>query len=362
MCVTIVSIVWSTFTVPGYPFVYQLARAKRWYDFVLLYFIFRNITNDKESVHRYLRTLAIGYSLVVLHVAKEFLLTDHARLYGVSQTNELSTFLAGYWGLCVLMWLERRSIKRLLGTTAIAFLALMGLVYTLSRGGYLAFVFGVVVLLTYLNRKLLVTTAITAACLFSIVGFGLLPEAAEKRIQSAYGVDVDGMFTLTDTAASRMALNRAAMEIIRDYPIAGTGWGCLFVGGRDRLIEAGTDGRHVIHNMYLRLFTELGLLGFVPFLLILWFSFLEGRRLYRIAPDGYFKYLAAVFLSCLAAFTIANIAGNRMFNGQTAGYFWIMGALVERSIAFMETTKASQETGESHVHVSSSLNSAVDTL
>jgi O-antigen ligase len=241
------------------------------------------------------------------------------------------------------MSLEKRNVRRLVSGGAIGFLAMVGLVYTLSRGGYLAFASGLLFLMIYLNRKLAVAVVVGAVCLFSVAGLGLLPEAAAKRIQTAYEVDSSGDVELRETAAGRMLLNKAAINIIRDHPIAGTGWGCLFTKGRDRFLEAGTSGQHVVHNMYLRIFSTLGILGFVPFMLIFWFSFVEGRRLHRRAPPGYFRYFAAVFLACLAAFAVSNLFGNRMFSGLSAGYFWIMCALVERSLALVSATKVVTE-------------------
>jgi len=335
--VTLLSTIWCSLTVANYPFVEKLASAKRWFDYFLLYFIFRLVATDRDSIRRYTRTLFIGYSLLVLHVGKEFLLTDRVRLYGTTQSNELGTFLVAYWALCVLFFIDRRTAGRALASCAIGLTALTGLLYTFSRGAYLAFLVGLLVFFMYLNRKVAIWLTIAVTCLFAITGFNLLPDAVASRIQSAYRIGSDGSITLQETAHARTQLARAAVDIISDYPIMGTGWGCLLFKGHDRLIDAGTDARHVIHNMYLQIFAELGLLGFVPFMLILWFAFVEGNRLFKRAPPGYFRFFSAAYLSCLAAFVVSNLFGNRMFFGPTAGYFWIMSALMERSLAFANT-------------------------
>lgn len=353
--VTLVSLVWSWITVFEYSFVPNLARAKRWFDFMILYFIFRRIANDPERVQRYTRTLFLGYALVVLHIMKELLLTQHGRLYGATQTNELGAFLAGYWGLCLLMALELPTKKRILASGAIAFLATTALVYTLSRGGYVAFAFVVVVLLFYLNKKLLATLAVSAVCVYSVIGFGLLPDAAEKRVRESFKSDIPGSIQLEASAYSRVLLAQAAWSIAKEYPIAGTGWGCLSIKGEKHLVEVGMNPRKVIHNMYLQILAELGILGFVPFVLILWFSFIHGRRLRRRAAPGYFRYFSVVYLSTLAAFVVSNLFGNRMFSGQTTGYFWIMCALIESSLGFESVAEESSAPVREKAHTVSSL-------
>lgn len=161
---------------------------------------------------------------------------------------------------------------------------LYGLVASLSRGGYLAFgMMGLLFLYRYVGIRrvgLLVPVLIVAA----VVPF-LLPESVIERATVFRNQGV-----LDTSIQNRLQQYARSLEFFGDSPVWGVGLGRsglseAFGGAVSRqdlrALSGTTAGYSVIHNSYLVVAAEFGLLGLIPYLGIIVFSWLGFSRVIR---------------------------------------------------------------------------------
>jgi putative inorganic carbon (HCO3(-)) transporter len=124
--------------------------------------------------------------------------------------------------------------------------------------------------------------------------------------------------------------------MFRDSPVFGVGFGTFDHLSIYYMADLGLQKKLVAHNMYVQFFAELGILGIVTFLSILFLSFRGGLRLRKKKPDQFSRGMAVAFLATVVSLAVANAFGNRFFNGTLTGYFWIFSALIFNAQALMK--------------------------
>lgn len=188
--------------------------------------------------------------------------------------NEAAGYIAVALPLCVAFFSTSRSLLiRAAVATSLVLLVVAGF-STLSRALFLAipamWLFGALRLgrIDFLRYGLL--SIILAAVLLAVV-----PGSVRDRIATLGSGEVS-----KDTSVqSRVQINRIGLEAFLEHPVEG-------VGRRNFMnwaIVEGTPAGNVIHNMYLNVAAEQGLIGLIPFLAIVWLAWSEFSISYRLA-------------------------------------------------------------------------------
>ncbi|MCC7498582.1 MAG: putative O-glycosylation ligase, exosortase A system-associated [Bryobacterales bacterium] len=195
----------------------------------------------------------------------------------MSDNNTLALSLAMGVQLC---WYARRMVEKPWNKLAFLFLVFTNVatvVMTLSRGAALAMAAAFVKISAQSKRRILV-----------LAGLLLLIIPSYLLIETQY---THRMSTLTDlsedrSAMSRITLARLAIEVFKQRPVLGLGF-----GGKDFLqFQAdnlpGTP--HMVHNSYLQMLVDTGMFGFLLFSgLVAWAIFwlgLSARRMRKSHP------------------------------------------------------------------------------
>ena len=147
---------------------------------------------------------------------------------------------------------------------AVTAAGLVGIMTTLSRGGWisipvsLAIVFFILFRHKIRERGTLVGLFLTG--IVFIILFSYLYPTVQKRLSSAD----------EGAAATRKPLNLAALSVIKQYPVTGVGLNNLArvfktydTTGGSSLFRTST---HVVHNLFLGVWAETGTIGIVTFL------------------------------------------------------------------------------------------------
>lgn len=135
-----------------------------------------------------------------------------------------------------------------------------GVILTGSRAGCIALLASLLVIplcSRYVGwfTKLAAITVLVSAIL---AGFSWLPEETSKRLASI------GDEAMQGSMAGRRELWAAGWEQFKQHPFLGVG-----LGGFEESISIASTKTNVAHNTYLSIATELGLLGFFVFILVL---------------------------------------------------------------------------------------------
>jgi len=303
---------------------------------IILFFIVLN--NIKERKHMQLLILVMALSILSLdrnfyNAAKTQDMTEYSnwRFATKGQAlggNALAVFQGQYAVMLVFMSLaaEEKWKKYLFGfIAAFTFYCVM---FSFSRSGYLAavtmFFLGVVK-----DRRILIGLVVIALC-WQVV----LPKAVQQRITMTKS-DEGGY---DQTVMERMGMWELAKGIVSSRPVAGAGYGVTpFLNIR---VNGFTYTWASFHSAYIETAVELGLLGLGLQLLIFILGGISGFRLYLRTND---KFLQALGLSC-AGITLGVLAGNLAGTYWTymgvMGFYWVIQAMVLRSLATIKEEAA----------------------
>jgi len=240
---------------------------------------------------------------------------------GYAGVNGLAAFEAAFTAL--LIALSAFEPKRLLkyAYLALAGFSVMCLMYSLSRGGYLALLVGSLFLGIVKQRKLLIILGV-----FLFTWTSVVPVAVRQRVMMTYDTNTG---TLEHSAATRVSLWEEAMHVFDSNPLVGVGF---YTYAYSEHLNNYKDS----HNIYVKVLVETGVVGLMMFLWLLAKTFRAGFGLFRSSPDRFLASLGlglAVWVVCAA---IANFFGDRWTYLQVNGYMWVLGGLVARALLIEE--------------------------
>lgn len=189
---------------------------------------------------------------------------------------------------------------------------------TASRGGLIALVVGVMmVLLSTRGPRMMVTFA--GLALLMGVGRFVIPEGMlPKRLTAMTDLSDDYNFTLY---GGRIQVWTRGVKYFTEDPVLGVGVGNFSIREGQQMAEDGVRGHwSAPHNAYIQSFSELGLAGGLLFCsaigVSLWRVFPIFRRVSPITGTSHPEYLAAVLAFSASAIFLSH------------AYFWGFFALV----------------------------------
>lgn len=171
-------------------------------------------------------------------------------------------------------WWARTSGMRLLGLAAFA-VGAVGLLATLSRGGWLAFVVSMIVLVVIGMKQRWISAGrfALAAVALTIVMAPIAPAL------------VDRVTGYTEPAQARIPLLGVAQDMIVDHPILGVGTNNYTVAMADYLgPELTGEFTAAVHNKFLLVLAEAGPLALAAFV---WFLAAALHRSWRLTRAGH---------------------------------------------------------------------------
>src|SRR5260370_7596613 len=186
------------------------------------------------------------------------------------------------------------------------------LMYSLSRGGYLALLAGCLFLGFVKQRKLLVLLVI-----FICMWTSLTPPAVQQRVQMTYngtGGELD------HSSEMRLDLWKQAMPIFDSNPVIGAGFYTYAYSQH-------MDNYRDTHDLFIKVLVETGIMGLMIFLWLLVKTFVTGYKLFRRSQDPFLASLGLGLAVWVVTSFFANCFGDRWTYLQVNGYIWFLGGL-----------------------------------
>lgn len=236
---------------------------------------------------------------------------------GYAGVQGLAAFNAQYAWFLVALAGAARVPTVWLALISLSLFAANCVMYSFSRGGYVAFLAGWLFIGIVKQRKLLLLLVA-----FALMWASLVPGAVRDRVLMTYDPNSG---ELDRSAEIRLDLWRDAMDLFHTNPMLGTGFNTYAYMKR---VGDYTD----THNLYLKVLVETGMMGLGIFLWLLVKAFGMGWRLFRRADDQFYSALGlglAAWVICSAA---ANLFGDRWSYFQINGYLWLLAGLVARAL------------------------------
>lgn len=317
-----------------------IARSEsvRFFTYIILYFIVK-YEFDKKAVDWVTRTLiALSAFLGVYGIFQHFTGFGLPKIFKVNGVVRIAgTFVdpntyAGFiilaiFPLIMLCIQERNLIKKSV-YGLISVLLFSNMILTQSRNALLAFLIGCIILVIIYSRKLLILLAG-----FSLLS--LLVPFINRRVRD---------FANHTQDITRIKLWKTALKMIKEHPLLGVGNGNFvtlydsYIAKYKELFIYSEYTHYPSHNSYLKVESELGVVGITSFLGVIISVLLRIKKFLSNTEDEFYKFFYTGYLASVIAFLFMNIFDNLFFVPKTTAFFWLLFSMAE---ALMYSTKKS---------------------
>jgi O-antigen ligase len=222
-----------------------------------------------------------------------------------------------------LFWAGALALRGVVLGWVAALLLVVAILFSTARGVWLAALVGAgTLLLVSGSRRRIGFVFATAAVAVAVALFALVPDLR------AYAGSI---FTTGGENAARIGIYRANLDIVRERPLLGLGFGRYVHAARPYYAAHPTaDRRSHAHSNYLQLAAEAGLVGLAAFMLLYVTALRKGWPALAHAPDGDVRAAAAGAWTALIAFLVGGVTQYNFGDNEVALTMWVALAILMR--------------------------------
>jgi O-antigen ligase len=289
----------------------------RYVEYFLLFILVVNHIHSRKQIKFFLTSFFVTCALVSIYGIIQIPQGIRVSAPFEGQAGEPNTF-GGYllFISCLALGLFLKNVPQ---RTKLLLLSLLALIffpflYTLSRASYVAIIFSFLVFVIMSNRKLVLITTMTAIALLIIV---IRPEAIVSRVEYTFQerqADLAKIFNiyLDPSASARIFSWKDSFEAWKEKPILGRG----------------ITGHGFIDGEYIRTIPEIGAIGLLAFLWLLWSIFKHSLRVYKKMDDELYKGLTLGFIAGFIGLAVHAITANTFIILRIMEPFWFITAII----------------------------------
>ena len=314
----------------------------------LVYHSFKTLKQIKALILAVLlgSALVAGLGIIQYYLRRPpallaFLYDEHYEFYGravsvFSNPNYLGSFLASMViiALACLIWGPISKKIKCYFILPVLLLDIGALLLTFSRGATLQVFFGIIVAGFLYYRTVAPGRFSWKIVLMAILFLGLLFAASQfygsyMRIRLSNFGDLgyeQALFKIqkTNDFYRRKAAIKA-FQVFVTHPIFGVGYRGFSAKGFAGVEKFGM----AVHNQYLKILAEMGLFGFIPFLLLLWVVLKTCREIWNDPQnDREIRLLPSIFLSGMSAIILGYFFADFLSALSISGYLWVFSGAI----------------------------------
>lgn len=298
--------------------------------FALIFIISLDVIRSKELIKRLFFAATVSSLIVAVWGLYEHFGIGRTRISStITGANELGTYSVSMaiFSISLLLFGKKLSQKRLIGIFLFSLLSLSCVVFSGSRGAWLSFFAGLVVLLFFgIQRKQLNLKRLSVLFLvFILVAASIDLGWVIKRLDS-----IDDLSNSSNRQRIMMAMT--GLEMLKDHPLFGVGIGQFKHVYEDYKLAGANLYTH-IHCLYIHLAVEIGLIGFFVFLALVLKILKAGLKASLSANHDQWFYLGT--LGVLVGFGVHNVFEWSFLNLQVGAFTLILIAIWLKKINLM---------------------------
>lgn len=309
-----------------------LKESLRFASYIIIYYVIKYEVRDiNYSKNLLLALTAVGFitGIVgllqytgIIHLGREFI-TNYGNGHIVKRIPSTMQNSNNYGAFLIICFfpivMSIKSFKNVYIKFFMIFTSLliaMNIFFTSSRAAWIAFAIGWLTLIIIYNRKLIYPFLVIGAASMFI-------PAVSKRIFDIFDASQNN---------SRIKLWKLGLKVIKENPIFGVGNG-NFVSVYDEyarrypLLGDTSVSRFPMHNVFIKIQSELGVFGLLSFGYLLVAVVLDTLK-YVKNSNGIIKSISIGFFAAIPGFIFMNIVDQPLFVPQTAAFFWILSASI----------------------------------
>jgi O-antigen ligase len=309
----------------------SIGPALIYFVFTLIYFTGVNMIRSKEMILRCISILAFsGFLVAAFGIYQNYfgggrnIWHDGSMFGGIANRvgstlgnpNVLGTYLILIIPFLIVAVILFNQIKERMQYMICLLFTGICLVFTWSRGSWLAFLIAVLILFVILNKKVI---AVYAAGVF-VVPFApvILPEMIISRFLTIGNV--------ADSSTSyRVSIWQGTINMLRNHFFEGIGIGVEpFRLVYPEYALSGIESAPHSHSLYLQIFVEFGILGLLVFLPLIFFFLQCCFTAMKKAGERYLKLFAAAGLCSGGGFLLNGFTDLVWYNYRVYMMFWLI--------------------------------------
>lgn len=314
-------------------------------DIILLLIVFTAV-QTRADVGRVAIAMLLGATTAAVYGLATQTGVEEGRLETtLLDPNLLAASLIAGTALAVAVWAMYRSpLVRMLAAAAGTF-CVVALFLTASRGGLTAFIICLLAAILVAGRWRAQVAVVAVA--IAVAGYGYFAYLASDEVRERIDKPTRGEARVQE---GRTTLWNVAWRAFEANPVHGVGAGNFRVSARNFLLQPGVLGRtdliiedpKVVHNIYLEILTELGIVGLVLFafaaLACLGAALRAARVWAALGSSGMQLAALAVAIALLGI-----LAANFFISDQYGKPLWLMLGLGPALLSIARADAASAE-------------------
>ncbi len=316
-----------------------------WAEYFLIIFLILELIHSDKEIKLILGLLILAAMITVVSaiyqqltgaitIARALITESGKAYYRTASTfgffsNDYGAYLLVILSILLNLYLSgNRKLKRLsllcLLPTFYAFF------YTFSRGGLVALV--VMLIFLMLIRKNQRQRLLMMSLAFAIIAAVIFTPVFLRWSQQTYLVK-GGQFYFKKNISERLAQWEASLDQIKQHSLLGKGFHTYHFRELNYRSEYGNvDYIQHAHNIYLRLLIESGVLGFIPFVILIVMIYKHAYKVLKQPASDELRWLAYTTLTALTGFLVGSMMESLFTVGRVTGpMFVLIGLLLVKS-------------------------------
>ena len=265
----------------------------------------------------------------------------HGRAQGtIGHPNGYGAYLSGVMPLALALLFVKVPARHKILATASLCVSGLGLLLCLSRGGWVSFIAAFAMVLTFVFKRHRPTLKTLVGVSLTLVVFFLLLFSQRDRI-----TDRLTSSQAVDSALSRISLAKGAFAMLSDYPVTGVGLNnySLFMPKYDAFDFARENQIVIVHNVYLLVAAETGIIGVACFLWLFATLFFKTLQIIRKSQNDVIWLVGVGAFSAFTALAVHSLADYDMIANVTIfRLFWLFAAVVAGLSPSLQTARNAQ--------------------
>jgi O-antigen ligase len=305
----------------------------KYFEYMFIYFMVVGSVATEKQARNLLNASLFTCFLVALYAIAQIPGGERASAPfegEVGEPNTLGGYLVFMMAVVTGLILTPGSMRRQWPLYVLLVLGTIGLFATLSRASFMAAGAVVLVLSVRLFRRKPIVASFILIALLAIPWWA--PEAVTNRILYTFTQPVEqgqirfGAVRVDTSTSDRLRSWERAMDLWKTYPF----WG------------VGVTGGPFMDAMYPRILSETGAVGLVAFFILIGAVFRMGWSAHQLVHDPWSRGVAIGFLLGLAGLLVHSIGANSFIIVRVMEPFWLVAALVARSLVTARANEAAE--------------------
>ncbi|MBK5240784.1 O-antigen ligase [Clostridium sp.] len=310
-----------------------LSESARFITYIFVYFIIKYEFNNEKQINILLKCyIFISFILSCIGIVqwvtgfalnetfkKAYEMGEGLRITStLSNPNAYGAYLILIIFPAIMLSVYEKNKKKKIFYILLSILVIANLLMTYSRNALLGLGLGLLILTIIYSIKLI----------FALGGLGILISLIPSVSQR-----IKGVVDLSQNEL-RIKLWKTALYMIKEHPILGVGNGNFVTRyneyvSRYKELKYYAYQNYPTHNSYLKLQSELGIIGIISFLGIITMTLFKIKKLYSTTRDKFHRPFYIGVMASMIAFLFMNLSDNLFFTPKATTYFWFLLATAE---------------------------------